>query len=277
MVFESRFKNIKDIPSAAMIGLEGEDIFIPRLGVETFISRHDYEVLRTTCYGFHFGGFGEPECDTKIDTRAEDVSPLREFGDHPVITEKQLGVAAMHSEERRTKEDKIIQASVWKYFFRHYFPGLRSSFLEMEMDSRVNTLMNEPVPCFINTNYDVDCETLAYDAGALIRSVIAAMLMETGIQGVDMDAFVGAPIQDIKARHWTFMAMATGKSCMTISLHSYERCGKYPGTVVAVIEMHSPGGDGKLVKKVDAASGVVHAAMPGLVMLVKEALSQRGI
>ena len=30
MVFESRFKNIKDIPSAAMIGLEGEDIFIPR-------------------------------------------------------------------------------------------------------------------------------------------------------------------------------------------------------------------------------------------------------
>lgn len=277
MVFESRFKNIKDIPSATMIGLGGEDIFIPRLGVETFISRHDHEVLRTTCYGFHFGGFGEPECDTTIDTRAEDVSPLREFGDHPVITEKQLGVAAMHSEERRTKEDKIIQASVWKYFFRHYFPGLRSSFLEMEMDSRVNTLMNEPVPCFIDTNYDIDCEELAYNAGALMRSVIAAMLMETGIQGVDMDIFIGAPIQDVKACYWTFMAMATGKSCMTISLHSYERCGKYPGTVVAVIEIRSPRGDEKLVKKVDSASSVVHAAMPGVVMLVKEALSQRGL
>lgn len=277
MVFESRFKNIKDIPSATMIGLGGEDIFIPRLGVETFISRHDYEVLRTTCYGFHFGGFGEPECDTTIDTRAEDVSPLREFGDHPVITEKQLGVAAMHSEEKHTAEDKLIRTKVWNCFYKNYFPGLRSSFLEMEMDSRVNTLMNEPAPSFVHTNYDIDCEELAYDAGALIRSVIAAMLMETGIQGVDMDAFVGAPIQDIKARHWTFMAMATGKSCMTISLHSYERCGKYPGTVVAVIEMRSPGGDGKLVKKVDSASSVVHAAMPGVVMLVKEALSQRGL
>lgn len=277
MVFESRFKNIKNIPSASMIGLSGEDVFIPRLGVEKFISRHDAEVLRATCYGFHFGGFGEPECDTMIDTRAEDVSPLQEFGDTPVVTEKQLGVAAMHSEERCTKEDKIIQASVWKYFLRHYFPGLRSSFLEMEMDSRINTLMNEPAPCFIDTNYDIDCETLAYDAGALICSVIATMLMETGIHGVDMDVFVGAPIQDIKARHWTFMAMATGKSCMTINLHSAKGYGRYTGTTVAVIEIHSPRGDEKLVKKVDTASSVVNAAMPGAVKLVQEALHQRGL